>query len=178
MNLALLVLRVVVGLLFVGHGAQKLFGWFGGHGPDGTGQYMESLGLTRGKAMAILAGMAEVIGGLLFACGLLTPVAAALLSTVMLTAIWTAHRKHGLWVANGGYEYPLVMLAVVFAVTAAGAGAWSLDDVWNLNVAGEEWAIGQLAAGIVAAGLTMGASRLAANRGQRHGHGQAAPAGS
>jgi putative oxidoreductase len=174
-NLALLVLRVVVGTLFVGHGAQKLFGWFGGHGPDGTGRFFESAGLTRGRAMAILAGASELIGGLLFACGLVTPAGAALLSAVMIVAIWTVHRPNGIWITENGYEYSLVLLAVLFAVTAAGAGDWSLDGLWNLDVAGEGWALAQLAAGMLGAGVAMAASRLSAHR--PRGHGRAAPAG-
>jgi putative oxidoreductase len=93
----------------------------------------------------------------------------------MLTAIWTVHRPNGLWIVENGYEYPLVLLAVLFAVTAVGAGAWSLDDVWNLDVAGERWALAELAAGIVGAGLAVGASRLSVDR--PHGRGRAAPAG-
>jgi putative oxidoreductase len=175
MNLALLVLRVVVGALFVGHGAQKLFGWFGGHGPHGTGAFFESAGMTRGRIMAILAGAAELIGGLLFAFGLVTPVAAALLSAVMIVAIWKVHRANGLWVTNDGFEYPLVLLAVVFAVTAAGAGEWSLDDLLNLQLAGAGWALAQLAAGILGAGVALALQHVSARR--PHGHDRAAPAG-
>jgi putative oxidoreductase len=160
MNLALLVLRVVVGALFVGHGAQKLFGSFGGHGPDGTGAFFESTGMTRGRELAVLAGASELIGGLLFALGLLTPPAAALLSAVMLTAIWQVHRHNGLWITENGFEYNLVMLAVLFAVTAAGAGEWSLDDVLGLDLAGAGWALAQLAAAIVGTGLALGVERL------------------
>ena len=160
MNLALLVLRVVVGALFVGHGAQKLFGSFGGHGPDGTGAFFESTGMTRGRELAILAGASELIGGLLFAFGLVTPLAAALLSAVMLTAIWQVHRRNGLWITENGFEYNLVMLAVLFAVTAAGAGRWSLDHVLGLDLAGAGWALAQLAAAIVGTGLVLGVGRL------------------
>src|SRR2546430_14036053 len=92
MELGLLVLRATVGLLFIGHGAQKLFGWFGGHGPDGTGQFFESTGLRPGRALAVWAGAAELLGGLPLALGLLPPAGAALLTAVMLTAIWTVHR--------------------------------------------------------------------------------------
>src|SRR5258705_9169584 len=89
MNLGLLVIRLVVGLLLVGHGAQKLFGWFGGHGLDAAGASFEALGLGPGRRMALAAGGSEVAGGILFAVGLVTPLGAALLSAVMLTAIWT-----------------------------------------------------------------------------------------
>jgi putative oxidoreductase len=164
MNVALLVLRVVVGALFVGHGAQKLFGWFGGHGPDGTGRFFESVGVTPGRTLAILAGASEVLGGLLFACGLVTPVGAALLSAVMLVAIWTVHRRNGVWVTENGYEYNLVLLAVLFAVTAAGPGEWSLDGLLDLDVAGAGWALAQLAAGIAGTGLTLGLQHVSARR--------------
>jgi putative oxidoreductase len=164
MNLALLVLRVVVGALFVGHGAQKLFGWFGGHGPDGTGAFFESTGMTRGRELALLAGMSELIGGLLFAFGLLTPLAAALLSAVMLAAIWKVHRGNGLWITQSGFEYNLVLLAVLFAVTAAGAGEWSLDGVLGLELAGAGCALAQLAAAVVSVGLALGLERLSHDR--------------
>src|SRR6266480_4062665 len=101
MNLGLLVIRVVVGLLFVGHGTQKLFGWFGGYGPEGTGQFFESIGLRPGKRHAVAAGMSETTGGALLALGFLTPVAAALLTGVMATAIRTAHAGKGPWATDG-----------------------------------------------------------------------------
>ena len=100
MELGLLVLRAVVGGLFIGHGSQKLFGWFGGAGPDGTGAFFESLGIRPGRAMARAAGFAELAGGLLFAAGLVTPLAAALLIAVMTCAIATVHRPNGVWVSN------------------------------------------------------------------------------
>jgi putative oxidoreductase len=164
MNLALLVLRVVVGALFVGHGAQKLFGWFGGHGPDGTAAFFESTGMTRGRQLALIAGLSELIGGLLFALGLATPLAAALLSAVMLAAIWQVHRGNGLWITENGFEYNLVLLAVLFAVTAAGAGEWSLDGVLDLDLGGAGWAVAQLAAGVIGAGLALALERLEHDR--------------
>jgi putative oxidoreductase len=164
MNAALLVLRVVVGALFVGHGAQKLFGWFGGHGPDATGKFFESVGMTPGRTMAILAGASELLGGFLLACGLVTPAAAATLSAVMLVAIWTVHRGNGIWVTENGYEYNLVLLAVVFAVTVAGAGDWSLDSLLGLDIGGAGWALAQLAAGVVGAGLALGLQYVSARR--------------
>jgi putative oxidoreductase len=166
MNLALLVLRVVVGVLFIGHGAQKLFGWFGGAGPKGTGQFFEGLGMKPGKTMAVMAGGGELVGGALCALGLLTPLAAALLSAVMMVAIWTVHRSNGLWVSAGGFEYNLVLLATLFAVTATGAGDWSLDGLWSLDLAGEGWALAELAAAIIGAGVAVSFGRFAA----RHAH--------
>ncbi|AFH61542.1 DoxX family protein [Paenibacillus caseinilyticus] len=127
MALGLLLVRLVVGLLFVGHGAQKLFGWFGGYGPKGTGGWMESIGMKPGVLMAVLAGLMELIGGALFAAGLLTPLAAVLITLTMLGAIVKVHAQNGLWVTANGYEYPLVLIAVVIGVALTGAGAYSLD---------------------------------------------------
>lgn len=164
MEVGLLVLRLVVGAFFVGHGAQKLFGWFGGHGPDGTGAFFESTGMARGREIVLLAGAAELVGGLLFAFGLLTPLAATLLSAVMLAAILKVHRGNGLWITDNGFEYNLVLLAVLFAVTAAGAGDWSLDGMLGLELAGPGWALAQLAAAVVGVGLALGFERLSHDR--------------
>jgi putative oxidoreductase len=144
MELGLLVLRLVVGLLFAGHGAQKLFGMFGGHGLAGTAGFFEQgLGLRPGKVHATGAGAAEFFGGLLLALGLLTPLAAAALIATMAVAIATVHWSKGVWSTEGGYEYNAVLMAAVFAITAAGPGALSLDRrQW-----GSAWAIAQLAAG-------------------------------
>src|SRR3977135_3190384 len=147
MTLGLLVLRIIVGALFVGHGAQKLFGFFGGHGLDGTGAFFASLGLRPGRMVALAAGLGELTGGALFALGLLTPLAATLLIAVMVTAIATVHGRNGVWVTNGGFEYNLVLAAVAFAVASIGAGNWSLDHVLGLHVAGAEWALGARALG-------------------------------
>ena len=149
MNLGILVLRVIVGLLFAGHGAQKLFGWFGGHGRSGTGGFLEALGLRPGGALAIGAGAAELGGGALLALGLLTPLAAALITAVMVTAIITVHFAKGVWNSGGGYEYNLVLIAAVFALAGAGAGAWSLDGALDLDLTGAGWALGALAVGVI-----------------------------
>ncbi|MGM0885056.1 MAG: DoxX family protein [Bacillota bacterium] len=129
MNIALglLIVRLVVGLLFVGHGAQKLFGWFGGYGPKGTGGWLESIGVKPGVAMAVVAGLMELVGGLLFAVGLFTPIAAALIVMTMLVAIVKVHGQNGLWVTSNGYEYNLVLIAIAIGVALTGAGAYSLD---------------------------------------------------
>ncbi|MEV5029933.1 DoxX family protein [Paenibacillus sp. LPE1-1-1.1] len=125
--LGLLVVRLVVGLLFVGHGAQKLFGWFGGYGPKGTGGWLESIGVKPGVAMAVVAGLMELVGGILFAAGLLTPLAAALIVLTMLVAIVKVHGQNGLWATANGYEYNLVLLAIAIGVALTGAGDYSLD---------------------------------------------------
>jgi putative oxidoreductase len=149
MDLALFAIRAVVGLLMMGHGAQKLFGSFGGHGPEGTGQFFESLGLRPGRRHATLAGASELGGGALLALGLLTPLGAAAVIGVMVVAILTVHGPKGPWVTEGGYEYNLVLITAAFAVAAAGPGGWSLDHGLGLNTGGEGWAIAALAAGIL-----------------------------
>jgi putative oxidoreductase len=170
MTLGLLVLRIVVGALFIGHGAQKLFGFFSGHGLDGTGAFFESLGLRPGRMMALAAGLAEMTGGALFALGLLTPLAATLMIAVMVTAIATVHGRNGVWVTNGGFEYNLVLAAVPFAVASIGAGKWSLDHVLGMHVAGAKWALTALVLGVIG-GLASAAPRL-----RSHGTKGATPA--
>jgi putative oxidoreductase len=123
----LLLIRLVVGLLLVGHGAQKLFGWFGGYGPKGTGGWMESIGIKPGVFMAVAAGLMELLGGALFALGLLTPLAALLITVTMLGAIFKVHGPNGIWATANGYEYPLVLIAVAIGIALTGAGSYSID---------------------------------------------------
>jgi putative oxidoreductase len=127
MALALLIIRLVLGFTMMAHGAQKLFGWFGGYGPKGTGGWMESLGIKPGVLMAVLAGLAEFGGGLLVAAGLFTPIGAALLIVTMIVAIASVHAKNGFWSTAGGYEYNLLLIAVSVGLMLSGAGAYSLD---------------------------------------------------
>lgn len=150
MNLGLFVLRVVVGLLFAGHGAQKLFGWFGGHGLSGTAGFFEGIGLKPGHLHARVAGLAEFGGGLLLALGLITPIAACALIAVMTAAVISVHWVKGLWVTGGGYEYNLVLAAAAFAVAAVGAGNWSLDRALAFHDHGAIWGIGALVVGFIA----------------------------
>jgi putative oxidoreductase len=157
---------VVVGLLFVGHGSQKLFGSFGGHGIEGTGNFFESLGMRPGRRNALAAGVAEALGGALLALGLLTPLAAALLIAVMVVAIVTVHAPKGIWSTEGGYEYNLVLATAAFAVACTGAGRYSLDNALNLGLHGEGWGLAALAAGVLGGLGAVGASRLA-QRGDR-----------
>jgi putative oxidoreductase len=151
MNIGLLVLRVIVGLYFVGHGAQKLFGVAGGHGLNGTGQFFEAMGLRPGRLNAFAAGAAELTAGVLLALGLLTPLAAALIIGVMIVAIATVHLSKGIWASDGGFELNLVYIAIAFALAGVGPGAWSLDDAFGLDIAGTDWAIGALGVGILGA---------------------------
>ncbi|MEY2195020.1 DoxX family protein [Neobacillus sp. BF23-41] len=126
-DLGLFIIRLAVGLTFVGHGAQKLFGWFGGPGPVKFGQWLESIGIkTGGITWAILAGLFELIGGLLFSAGLLTWLGAILIIIVMIDAIFTVHLKNGFWLTEGGYEYNFILIAVVLGVALIGPGDYVL----------------------------------------------------
>ena len=122
-----LALRLPIGIIFVAHGAQKLFGWFGGFGLEGTGQWMASIGLHPGYLMALLAGSAEFFGGIALVLGLLVRPAAAALAVSMLIAILTVHIGHGLFVGNNGYEYALALLAASVSLLVSGAGRVSAD---------------------------------------------------
>jgi putative oxidoreductase len=155
MNLGLFVLRLVVGLLFVGHGAQKLFGAFGGGGIEGTAASFEQGGLRPGRLHAWAAGLAEAGGGALLVLGLLTPFAAAALIGVMTAAIATVHAPRGVWVGNGGYEYNLVLVAAAVALAGAGPGAWAIDHAFGWDLAGTGWAIVVFFGGVLGGGLAV-----------------------
>jgi putative oxidoreductase len=154
MKLGLTFLRATIGALFFGHGAQKLFGWFGGHGLEGTGQAFESLGLKPGRKHATAAGAAEMGGGALLTVGLVTPAAAAALIGVMSTAIRTVHLKNGPWVTDGGYEYPLALIATLVALADLGPGDISLDRALGTEVRGPLVALLALGAGVGGAAMT------------------------
>src|SRR5437763_9567453 len=153
MKLGLTALRWVIGGLLAGHGAQKLFGWFGGHGLEGTGKVFESIGLRPGRRHATAAGAAEAGGGVLLALGLLTPVAAATLIGVMSTAIQKVHFKNGLWATDSGYEYNLVLIAAVLALADVGPGELSLDHALGTEVKGPLVALAALAGGVAGAAV-------------------------
>jgi len=148
MDTGLLLLRLAVGLLLSGHGSQKLFGRFGGHGLAGTGGFFHSVGFRPGRRMAFAAGLTELGGGLLLALGLLTPLAAAAVIGTMAVAA-SVHVSKGLWGQNGGYELPLVYAVAAATLAFTGPGAASFDNLLGL----EDWS--GVAAGIlaVAAGL-------------------------
>lgn len=163
-DLALLVLRTVFGLTLVAHGAQKLFGAMGGPGLDGFAGWLGSMGIRQPRMAALAAACGEFFGGLAFALGLFTPVAALLIMTVMLVAIATVHWKAGFFNAEGGYEFNLAIIAVAFAVTVSGPGSISLDDAFDIarDVSGWEWALGSLlVACILTAGSLIGRTREA-----------------
>ncbi len=148
MSVGLLLLRVVVGALFVGHGTQKLFGWFGGHGLDGTGGWLESLGYRPGRRWAAIAGLTEAVGGLLLALGFLTPLAAAAIVGVMLNATLAVHLRNGVWNANGGYELPLTFATAATAIAFTGPGAYSFDALIGFAPDGILAGVGALVLGL------------------------------
>jgi len=134
-------LRIIVGGLFAGHGAQKLFGWFGGPGIEGTGGFFESIGIKPGKQAATVAGASETGGGLLLAAGIATPLAGAALTGVMTQAMRSVHLEKGPWNSDGGWEFNVVMIAAVLAMVEEDAGLL--------------WALAALAAGVAGPDLAL-----------------------
>ena len=151
----LLIIRAFIGLLLFAHGTQKLFGWYGGHGLEGTGGFFASLGHRPGKAMAALAGMSEAGGGLLLTLGLVTPLAVAMIVGVMTVAAISVHGKNGLWATNGGYELPLTNAVVAVGIGFTGAGSWSVDNAVGLHLSGWAWGLLALVVGLIAASIQL-----------------------
>jgi putative oxidoreductase len=149
MEIALLGLRIVVGLAFAAHGSQKLFGAFGGAGIAGTARSFARIGLRPGKLHAWAAGTTEFLGGFLIALGLVTPLAAAALIAVMVAATLTVTLPNGFFVEGNGYEYNLVLAATLFALAGVGPGNWSLDGAVGIDLTGTLWAVGVLGAGVL-----------------------------
>jgi|SRR5438067_4476788 len=147
MKIARLLLRLILGGLFFGHGTQKLFGWFGGHGLEATGNFFDSMGMRPGRQHATAAAAAETGGGLLLMIGLATPLAASALISVMLTAINRVHLKNGPWNSNGGYEYNLVLIGALLALAEEGPGSLALSE----DPHGPAWAAAALTAGVIGA---------------------------
>lgn len=125
LDVGLLVIRLVIGLTFMGHGAQKLFGWFGGYGPKGTGGWFESIGMKPGVFLAVMAGLSELVGGALFASGLFLWVGSLMIALTMLIAIVKVHGKNGYWATANGYELNLIILSVVIGIALTGPGIYS-----------------------------------------------------
>jgi putative oxidoreductase len=157
MGLGKLVLRATLGGYFFGHGMQKLAGWFGGGGPEETAKMFEQIGLRPGRENALLAGAAEAAGGSLLALGLFTPAAVSMLTGVMTNAIRHVHRQNGLWVTDGGIEYPAVILAALAALADGGPGRYSLDEALGIRL--REPVVTAVAMGAGAAGAVYLAER-------------------
>lgn len=158
--LPLLLVRLIIGLGFAAHGAQKLFGWFGGYGLAGTGGFLETLGFRPGKAFAAAAGFAEFAGGLLLAVGLFGPVGPALVISAMVVAIATVHLRNGFFAASNGVELPLLYLLIAVLYAFAGYGALSLDAAFGIA--------GVWTAGLVWLFVILGFVGGLANLGLRH----------
>ena len=153
MELGTTMVRGVVGPLFMGHGAQKLWGKFGGHGLEGTGGFFESLGLSPGQRHAKAAGAAEFAGGALLTAGAMTPLGSTLISSTMITAIRKVHAKNGPWTTEGGWEYNAVLIAVATALADAGPGKISVDGALFPRLHGKRWAIASLLAAAAGSAL-------------------------
>lgn len=162
MRLGLAALRAIVGALFVGHGLQKLKGWFKGAGLQATGESFESIGLHPGRAHATAAGLAETVGGAMLVSGFLTPLGASMVSGSMAVAISKIHGKNGVWVTENGFEYNLVLAASAFALAAEGPGALSLDERLGTKVSGLPVALAELAAALLGAAVVVKRPQLQA----------------
>src|SRR6476661_360838 len=127
LDLGLLVVRVVFGLTYAAHGAQKLFGWFGGYGIAGTGGFLETLGFRPGRLFAFAAGFSELAGGLLIALGLFGPVGPALVVATMIVAAVTVHVAHGYFATKNGFEMTALYTAAAVALALTGPGLFSVD---------------------------------------------------
>jgi putative oxidoreductase len=159
----MILMRLVAAVAVAAHGARKLFGSFGGGGLSGTRSFFTGLGFRTPLVMAIAAGAGELVGGLLFALGLLTPLVSLALVVVMLNAIGTVHWRKGFFNSAGGYEYNLLIIATALAVTAGGPGRFSLDAAlgWVERISGPWWALAIVGlASVIALGtLTAGRAR-------------------
>jgi putative oxidoreductase len=166
LGVGLLIARLVVGLVMAAHGAQKLFGWFGGYGLNKTGEFFVHLGFTPGRTFAALASLTEITGGLLVALGFLGPVGPALIISVMIVAAFTVHWEHGLFAADNGIEVPLLYSAAAIGFALIGFGPYSLDS-W-LGFA-DRWTP-TLTLTMLAAGAVGGVANLALRRSRAASH--------
>jgi len=165
MSYGILLLRVVVGVAFVGHGTQKLFGWFGGYGPKGTGGFFGSKGYRAPVLMAVAAGGSEAGGGTLLALGFATPLAGVLLATVMINAIAAVTFKRAFML---GSEVEITYLTIAVSLAATGPGRFSIDRAigWDDNISGVWWGVGALGAALIVSfvTLTLGRTRSVAQQ--------------
>jgi putative oxidoreductase len=159
MNIGILILRLALGVPLAAHATQKLFGWYGGLGLAKTGAFMEQLGFVPGRRAALMAGLSEIVGGLLLVLGLLTPVAAAMVVGVMVVAA-SALLKHGFFVQNHGYEHVLLVGLAALSVAFTGPGLLSLDALLNLPLAGVGWGLAAFVVGIGGGALQLASRKF------------------
>ena len=171
MAYGILFLRAVLGTIMSGHGAQKAFGWWGGPGRAGTIGFTRSLGFRVPVVAAFVLTSCELFGGVLIALGLLTPFAGFAIASVMVTAVALVHWTKGFWVANGGYEFNLLIYAAAVALAATGGMRFSIDNALGIadNLSGLWWGVG-------AAGAALLTSATMLTLGRRHPAGAAQPA--
>jgi putative oxidoreductase len=157
MAYGILFLRLILGLTMAGHGAQKLFGWFNGPGPQGVGGFMGSLRFRTPFFIGLVLGTSEFAGGTLLAAGLFTPFAALLVTVVMLSAIALVHWTNGFWNGNNGLEFPLLVWAGAVSLAATGGARFSLDAAfgWADNLSGVWWGVGVAIVGALISLLTL-----------------------
>ena len=155
MAIGMLILRMTVGLTLAAHGAQKLFGWFGGLGLQGTGEALAEFGFHPGRRHALLAGLVEVTAGILLACGLATPLAAMLAMSLMVVAAATVHWKNGFFITQNGYEFNLVLGMAAWTIAFNGPGPWSLDSMLGWSTGGERWGLAVLIVSLFGAALQL-----------------------
>ncbi|MBS1887201.1 MAG: DoxX family protein [Actinobacteria bacterium] len=161
MKLGRLLARLVIGGMFIGHGTQKLRGWFGGPGIEGTTGMMDSLGLAPARGNAYAAALSETLGGTGIALGAFTPAAATSLIATMTTAIRTVHWKNGFWTSEGGYEFNLTIIAALLLIVDGGPGPLSVDGALGIEESGAGTALLALAAGVVGSTVTLAAAKAA-----------------
>ncbi len=155
MDIGLFLLRTTLGAVMAAHGAQKLFGWFGGYGIAGTGGWLESLGFRPGVTHARVVGLSETLGGSLLILGLMTPFAAAAVLGVMIVAVASLHWEKGFFNMAGGYEFNLMIATASVALAFTGAGRFSLDAAMNLGLRGIGWGMFAISLGVIGAGIVL-----------------------
>jgi len=141
MDIGLFIIRVFFGLAIAGHGAQKLFGSFGGYGIKGTGGFFETIGFRPGAPFATAAGLSEMGGGLLMTAGLFTSFGAAAVLSAMLVAMVSVHLKNGFFAAGNGIELPFLYATAAFGIAFTGAGAISVDGLLGLSFLSEPYVV-------------------------------------
>lgn len=168
-DVGVLLLRVPVGVLLMGHGAQKLFGWFGGGGPEKTGQMMTALGYPHGRLMGVAAGLGELGAGAGIALGAATPLTSAGLIATMANAAVSAHLPKGLWAQHGGFEYPLVLGTGAAALAVHGPGSLSVDAALGLERKGLLWGTVAVVVGLAGAATILSLRRREQAKGSPEG---------